>query len=272
MMQQPMPPTTAAHTGRVAWITGSTSGIGLAIARQLASEGAHIALHGSRAPSAQTDALTRELRQNHGVQAHYFSVDLRDSAGLAALPAHIAKVLGPVDILINNAGRQHVASLTDFSPQAWDDLLAINLSAPFHTIRACLPQMRERGWGRIINMASVSALIGVAHKSAYVASKHGLLGLTKTVALELAATSITCNAVCPGWVLTPLVQTQIDALAARQQLSNAQASQKLLQSKQPSGDFVTVQQVAQLVSYLVSEQAAQVQGAHWNMDGGYVAA
>ena len=267
----PAPPSARPHAGRVAWVTGSTSGIGQAIARQLASEGAAIAVHGSRPASAQTEALLSALRQQHCVQADYFAADLRDSAAIADCHQQIVQRLGAVDILVNNAGRQHVARLPDFAPEAWNDLLAINLSAPFHTLQACIPAMRARGWGRIVNMASVSALIGVAGKSAYVASKHALLGLTKTVALELADTAITCNAICPGWVLTPLVQTQIAARAQREQLPLDQARQQLLRAKQPSGDFVTEQQVASLVSYLASAQAAQVRGACWNMDGGYVA-
>lgn len=259
------------HAGRVAWITGSTSGIGWATARQLAREGAAIALHGSRPASADTDAQLAELRAL-GVAARYYTLDLSHSEAIAPLARRIAAELGEVDILVNNAGVQHVESVLSFPAEQWNALLAVNLSAPFHTIQACAPAMLARGWGRIINMASVSALVGVAHKSAYVASKHGLLGLTKSVALELATTPVTCNAICPGWVLTPLVQAQIDALALREGLDESTARARLLGAKQPSQAFVTVEQVAALVSFLASDNAAQVRGAQWNMDGGFTAA
>ena len=259
------------HSGRVAWITGSTSGIGWAVARQLAGEGAAIALHGSAAPSARTDAQLAEL-QALGVAARYYALDLADGEAIAPLARRIAADLGEVDILVNNAGMQHVESVLSFPAAQWNTMLAVNLSAPFHTIQACTPAMLERGWGRIINMASVSGLVGVAHKPAYVASKHGLLGLTKSVALELATTPVTCNAICPGWVLTPLVQAQVDALAQREQLDEAAARARLLGAKQPSRAFVTVEQVAALVGFLASDNAAQVRGAQWNMDGGFTAA
>ena len=259
------------HSGRVAWITGSTSGIGWAVARQLAGEGAAIALHGSAAPSARTDAQLAEL-QALGVAARYYALDLADGEAIAPLARRIAADLGEVDILVNNAGMQHVESVLSFPSAQWNTMLAVNLSAPFHTIQACTPAMLERGWGRIINMASVSGLVGVAHKPAYVASKHGLLGLSKSVALELATTPVTCNAICPGWVLTPLVQAQIDALAQREQLDEAPARARLLGAKQPSQAFVTVEQVAALVGFLASDNAAQVRGAQWNMDGGFTAA
>lgn len=264
-------PPSKPHAGRVAWITGSTSGIGWAVARQLAREGAAIALHGSRTASADTDAQLAELRAL-GVAARYYTLDLSHSEAIAPLPRRIAAELGEVDILVNNAGVQHVESVLSFPAEQWNTLLAVNLSAPFHTIQACAPAMLARGWGRIINMASVSALVGVAHKSAYVASKHGLLGLTKSVALELATTPVTCNAICPGWVLTPLVQAQIDALALREGLDESTARARLLGAKQPSQAFVTVEQVAALVSFLASDNAAQVRGAQWNMDGGFTAA
>ncbi|MEG0141893.1 MAG: SDR family NAD(P)-dependent oxidoreductase, partial [Comamonas sp.] len=175
------------HYGRVAWITGSTSGIGWATARQLASEGAAIALHGSKAPSATTETQLAELHAM-GVAARYYALDLADGEAIAPLARRIAAELGEIDILVNNAGIQHVQSVLQFPPEKWNAMMAVNLSAPFHTIQACAPAMLERGWGRIINMASVSALVGVANKPAYVASKHGLLGLTKSVALELATT------------------------------------------------------------------------------------
>jgi 3-hydroxybutyrate dehydrogenase len=260
------------HSGRVAWITGSTSGIGLAVARQLAGEGATIALHGQGATGAETEALARSIADEHGVAVRHYGLDLRDGAAIATLATRIAAELGPVDILVNNAGMQHVSPLLEFPAGKWDDLLAVNLSAPFHAIQACAPAMLERGWGRIINIASVSGLVGVARKPAYVASKHGLIGLTKSVALELATTPVTCNAICPGWVLTPLVQAQIDALAAREQLGQDEARRQLLGAKQPSQAFVTVEQVAALAGFLASEHAAQVRGAHWNMDGGFAAA
>lgn len=259
------------HSSRVAWITGSTSGIGWAIAKQLASEGAAIALHGSKAASAVTDAQLAEL-QALGVAACYYALDLADGEAIAPLASRIAAELGAVDILVNNAGMQHVQSVLQFPAETWHAMLAVNLSAPFHTIQACAPAMLARGWGRIINMASVSALVGVAHKPAYVASKHGLLGLTKSVALELATTPVTCNAICPGWVLTPLVQAQVDALALREGLDQPAAKARLLGAKQPSQAFVTVEQVAALVSFLASDNAAQVRGAQWNMDGGFTAA
>lgn len=259
------------HAGRVAWITGSTSGIGWAVARQLAREGAAIALHGSKAASAATDAQLAEL-QALGVAARYYALDLADGEAIAPLARRIASELGAVDILINNAGMQHVESVLSFPPAQWNAMLAVNLTAPFHTIQSCTPAMLARGWGRIINMASVSALVGVAHKPAYVASKHGLLGLTKSVALELATTSVTCNAICPGWVLTPLVQAQIEALARREGLDEAAARARLLGAKQPSQAFVTVEQVAALASFLASDNAAQVRGSQWNMDGGFTAA
>ena len=259
------------HSGRVAWITGSTSGIGWAVARQLAGEGAAIALHGSAAPSARTDAQLAEL-QALGVAARYYALDLADGEAIAPLARRIAADLGEVDILVNNAGMQHVESVLSFPPDLWNTMLAVNLSAPFHTIQACTPAMLQRGWGRIINMASVSGLVGVAHKPAYVASKHGLLGLSKSVALELATTPVTCNAICPGWVLTPLVQAQIQALALRENLDEPAARAKLLGAKQPSQAFVTVEQVAALVSFVASDNAAQVRGAQWNMDGGFTAA
>ena len=259
------------HSGRVAWITGSTSGIGWAVARQLAGEGAAIALHGSAAPSARTDAQLAEL-QALGVAARYYALDLADGEAIAPLARRIAADLGEVDILVNNAGMQHVESVLSFAAAQWNTMLAVNLSAPFHTIQACTPAMLQRGWGRIINMASVSGLVGVAHKPAYVASKHGLLGLSKSVALELATTPVTCNAICPGWVLTPLVQAQIQALALRENLDEPAARAKLLGAKQPSQAFVTVEQVAALVSFVASDNAAQVRGAQWNMDGGFTAA
>ena len=259
------------HSGRVAWITGSTSGIGLAIAERLASEGASIALHGSRAADEKTEALAARLAQAHGVHVRYYPLNLLEAASIPALAGRIAGELGPIGILVNNAGRQHLAALPELAPQVWDDMLALHLTAAFHTIRACVPAMVGQGWGRIINMASVSGLIGVPRKSAYVASKHALLGLTKSVALELARTPVTCNAICPGWVLTPLVQAQIDALAEHECLDPQEARQRLLRAKQPSGDFVTVQQVAALASHLASDAAAQVRGAQWNIDGGYLA-
>lgn len=259
------------HLNRVALVTGSTSGIGLAIAKRLASEGASIALHGLGS-AEEIEKTVNSIRAEYGVPVQHFAADFTDSASFQPMIERIRDSLGAVDILVNNAGMQHVSSILEFPPEKWDAMLAVNLSASFHTIRLCAPAMLQKGWGRIINVASVSGLVGVSGKPAYVATKHGLIGLTKSVALEFATTPVTCNAICPGWVLTPLVQAQIDALALREGLDNEAASKRLLGAKQPSQAFVSVQQIASLAAYLASDDASQVRGAHWNMDGGFVAA
>lgn len=259
------------HFGRTALVTGSTSGIGLAVANRLAGLGADIALHGLGRPDG-IERIVEDMRARHGVRVQHFEADLRGSRGIEPMIERIADTLGPVGILVNNAGMQHVSSILNFDPAKWDEMLAVNLSASFHTIRLCVPAMLQSGWGRIINMASVSGLVGVAGKPAYVATKHGLLGLTKSVALELAVTPVTCNAICPGWALTPLVQQQINALADREGVDNETAGKQLLGAKQPSQAFVSVEHIAALVCFLCSEDASQVRGAHWNMDGGFVAA
>ncbi len=259
------------HTGRIALVTGSTGGIGFAVAERLAALGADIALHGF----GDADQIGRQVAavaDRFGVRVHHFDADFTDAGCFPGLVERINGRLGPVDILVNNAGMQHVCSIVDFPPDKWDAMLAINLSAAFHTIRLCVPAMLARGWGRIVNIASVSGLVGTANKPAYVATKHGLVGLTKSVAMEFATTPVTCNAICPGWVLTPMVQKQVDALGAREGLDGAAAAARLVGAKQPSQTFVTVRQVASLVGYLCSDDAAEVRGAHWNMDGGYVAA
>jgi 3-hydroxybutyrate dehydrogenase len=181
------------------------------------------------------------------------------------------KRFGAVDILVNNAGIQHVANVEDFPVDRWDAIIAINLSSAFHTTRMALPGMKQRNWGRIINLASVHGLVASAQKSAYVAAKHGIVGLTKVTALETAQTGVTCNAICPGWVLTPLVQKQVDARAEKDQVNNEEAKKRLLSEKQPSGEFVTPDQLAALAVFFCSPAATQIRGVAWNMDGGWVA-
>lgn len=192
-------------------------------------------------------------------------------AEIAAMMAFAAEQFGAVDILVNNAGIQHTETIEDFPVEKWDAIIAINLSSAFHTTRLALPMMQAKNWGRIINIASVHGLVGSVQKSAYVAAKHGIVGLTKVTALEMAHTGITCNAICPGWVLTPLVQKQVDARAAREGLSDEAAKKDLVSEKQPSGEFVTPQQLGALAVFLCSEAAVQVRGAAWNMDGGWTA-
>jgi 3-hydroxybutyrate dehydrogenase len=205
------------------------------------------------------------------VKVGYHAADMSRPAEIAALVEAATRELGGVDILVNNAGIQHVAPVEEFPVEKWDAILAINLSAAFHAIRAALPQMKRRGWGRVINIASTHGLVASVHKVAYVAAKHGIVGLTKVVALETATTGITCNAICPGWVLTPLVQKQIDALAAREKLSIEQASVRLLGEKQPSLQFTTPEQIGALAVFLCSEAAAQMRGAALPVDGGWLA-
>ena len=252
-------------SGKTALITGSTSGIGLGIARVLAEAGADILLNGFGDPAA---ALA-EVGQFGGKVAHH-PADLADVAQLEALFAFAAREFGGVDILVNNAGIQHVAPVEQFPVERWDAIIALNLSAVFHCTRLALPGMQQRGWGRIVNIASVHGRVGSLGKAAYVAAKNGVIGLTKVVGLETAKSRITCNAICPGWVLTPLVQQQIDARIAAG-VEPGQAQHDLLAEKQPSGEFVTPGQLGELVAFLCSEAGSQVRGAAWNVDGGWLA-
>ena len=250
--------------GKTALVTGSTSGIGLGIAKVLAQAGAQLVLNGF-GDSSHARAEVAALGKIPG----YHDADLRDVGQIEAMMHYAESTFGGVDIVINNAGIQHVAPVEQFPVDKWNDILAINLSSVFHTTRLALPGMRQRNWGRIINIASVHGLVASKEKSAYVAAKHAVVGLTKTVALETARSGITCNAICPGWVLTPLVQ-QIDKRIA-EGVDPEQASAQLLAEKQPSGEFVTPQQLGEMALFLCSDAAAQVRGAAWNMDGGWVA-
>jgi 3-hydroxybutyrate dehydrogenase len=249
--------------GKVALVTGSTSGIGLGIARALAGAGADVVLNGF----GDGAAVQAQLARQFPVRVTYDPADM-------TRPAEIRRMVeraGGVDVLVNNAGIQHVAPVEEFAEEQWDAVLAVNLSAVFHGIKAVLPQMRQRGWGRIINIASAHGLVASVNKAAYVTAKHGVVGLTKVVALETAATGITCNAICPGWVLTPLVQKQIDALAQRERICVDEAKRRLLAEKQPSGEFATPEQIGALALFLCSDAAAQIRGASLSIDGGWTA-
>lgn len=256
-------------TGKVALVTGSTSGIGLGMAEALADQGADIVLNGFG--DAQVIAQVEKSLQARGVKTFYHGADMSKPTEIAALIKEAESAMGRIDVLVNNAGIQHVSPIEDFPIDKWDAVIAINLSSAFHTIRAALPGMKARGYGRIINIASAHGLVASVQKVAYVAAKHGLVGLTKVVALETAQTPITCNAICPGWVLTPLVQKQVDARANEKKISNEAAKRDLLAEKQPSGEFVTPEQLGQLAVFLCSDAAAQVRGVAWAMDGGWTA-
>ncbi len=255
--------------GKTALVTGSTSGIGLALAHALAAQGANIVINGMGEP-AVINEIERKLR-DQGVQALYHGADMTQPKQIADLISTTHAKFGSLDVLINNAGIQHVSPVEDFPIERWDAIIAINLSSAFHTTRLALPKMRANNWGRIINISSAHGLVASANKSAYVAAKHGILGLTKAVALETATTGVTCNAICPGWVLTPLVQKQIDARAAKEGLDALAAKRALLSEKQPSQEFVSEEQLGALAVFLCSDAAAQVRGAAWNMDGGWCA-
>ncbi|UUC47683.1 3-hydroxybutyrate dehydrogenase [Pseudomonas citronellolis] len=251
--------------GKIALVTGATSGIGLGIAHSLAAAGAQVVINGF----GDVEGALTELGR-HGTRIGHHPADMAEPAQIAEMIAYIEREFGALDILVNNAGIQHVDAVEDFPVERWNAIIAINLSAVFHSTRLALPGMRRRNWGRIVNVASTHGLVASAGKSAYVAAKHGVIGLTKSVALETATTPITCNAICPGWVLTPLVQKQIDARIA-EGASPEQARHDLLAEKQPSLEFVTPEQLGELALFLCSEAAAQVRGAAWNMDGGWVA-
>ncbi len=252
--------------GKSALVTGSTSGIGLGIAKSLASQGANIILNGFG-----DYHLAKTELEAFGVQVHYHGADMSKIAEIEAMMQFATDTSAGVDILINNAGIQHVASVENFPVERWDAIIAINLSSAFHTSRLALPHMKQKNWGRIINIASVHGLVGSAQKSAYVAAKHGIVGLTKVIALENATSGVTCNAICPGWVLTPLVQKQVDAKAQELQLSNEQATKLLLGEKEPSMAFTTPQELGELAVFLCSDAGNNVRGVAWNMDGGWTA-
>jgi 3-hydroxybutyrate dehydrogenase len=252
--------------GKTALVTGSTSGIGLGMAKALAQAGANVVLNGF-GPHEQALADVAAL----GVQTAFHGADMRKVPEIEAMMDFAAKRFGQIDVLVNNAGIQHVATIENFPTEKWDDVIAINLSSAFHTTRLALPAMRQANWGRILNIASVHGLVGSAQKSAYVAAKHGIVGLTKVTALETATTGVTCNAICPGWVLTPLVQQQVDAKAAALKISNEEAAQLLLREKEPSMQFTTPEELGELALFLCSSAGNNVRGAAWNMDGGWAA-
>ena len=252
--------------GKTALVTGSTSGIGLGMAIALAKQGVNIMVNGF----GEKDEAIAKIKAC-GVEVDYHGADMSKPVEIEDLIKQTEKRFGSLDILINNAGIQYVASIEDFPTEKWDAIIAINLSSAFHTTHHALPGMKKRNWGRIINIASAHGLVASAQKSAYVASKHGIVGLTKVTALENARTGITCNAICPGWVLTPLVQKQVGARAEREGISNEAAKMGLVSEKQPSGEFVTPEQLAALAVFLCGPDASEVRGVAWNMDGGWTA-
>jgi 3-hydroxybutyrate dehydrogenase len=255
---------------KTAIVTGSTSGIGLGIATALAAEGCNIVLNGFGDP-AEIERLRAGLAERHGVQAAYVAANIAKPAEIRDLVAAAERQVGAVDILVNNAGIQHVAKIVDFPEERWDQVIAINLSAAFHATKAVLPGMIARGWGRVVNIASAHGLVASSEKAAYVTAKHGLVGLTKVTAIETANQGITCNAICPGWVLTPLVQRQIEARAAAAGIAVEQASADMLREKQPMLAFTTPEKIAALAVFLCGEAAATITGAALSIDGGWVA-
>ncbi|MBI1198005.1 MAG: 3-hydroxybutyrate dehydrogenase [Phenylobacterium sp.] len=256
--------------GRVAIVTGSTSGIGLGIAESLAGQGADIILNGFGDP-AEIERTRDTLASLHGVQVAYSPADLSMPEKIAEMAAFARDVLGPIDILVNNAGIQHVAPIAEFPTAKWDAILAVNLSSAFHAIKAVLPEMVERGYGRIVNIASAHGLVASPFKSAYVAAKHGVLGLTKTIALETARQGVTCNAICPGYVWTPLVEKQIADQAKAHNLTAEQVITDVLLTAQPNRKFATVEEIGALTAFLCSEHGASITGAALPVDGGWTA-
>ncbi len=256
--------------GRSAIVTGSTSGIGLGIARALAASGAAVTLNGFGDPAA-IEETRRQLAEAHGVAVHHSGADMSKPDEIASMVATHAERLGPADILVNNAGIQHVSPIESFPATKWDAILAINLSAAFHTIQAAYPAMKARGWGRIINIASAHGLVASPFKSAYVAAKHGVIGLTKVVALEAAECGVTCNAICPGYVWTPLVAAQIDDQAAAHGLPRDRVVRDVILAPQPTRRFATVDEIAALAVFLCTDLAASITGTALPADGGWTA-
>ena len=256
--------------GKTALVTGSTSGIGLGIARELASQGANLVLNGF-GDAAEIERLRASFAAEHDVAVRYDGADMSSAQAIEAMMDKALNEFGAIDLLVNNAGIQHVAPVDEFPLAKWDAILAINLTAAFHTTRLALPAMKQRGFGRIVNIASAHALVASAYKSAYVAAKHGIAGFTKTVALEVAEAGITVNAVCPGYVLTPLVEKQIPDTAKARGLSEEQVVRDVLLAAQPTKKFVTVEQVAAFTAFLCSDAAASITGAILPIEGGWTA-
>jgi len=256
--------------GKTALVTGSTSGIGLGIATRLAAEGANIVLNGF-GDAAQIEALRKDLAAKNGVQVVYDGADMTKPDAIAAMMKKAIDRFGAIDILVNNAGVQHVAPVDEFPVDKWDLIIALNLSSAFHTTRLALPAMKQRRWGRIVNIGSAHALVASAFKSAYVSAKHGLAGFTKTVALEVAQQGITANAICPGYVRTPLVDKQIPEQAKAHGISEDRVIREVILAPQPSKEFVKVEEVAALAAYLCSDAAAAITGAMLSIDGGWTA-
>jgi 3-hydroxybutyrate dehydrogenase len=256
--------------GRTALVTGSTSGIGLGIATRLAAEGANVMLNGF-GEQAEIERISAELKARYQVQVMYDAADMTRPAAIAAMLKKAIDRFGAVDVLVNNAGIQHVAPVDEFPLEKWDAIIAINLSSSFHTVRAALPAMKARRWGRIVNIASAHALVASPFKSAYVAAKHGIGGFTKTVALEVAEHGITVNAICPGYVLTPLVEKQIPDTAKARGITEDEVKRDVLLAAQPTKRFVAVEEVAGLTAFLCSQAAASITGGLLPVDGGWTA-
>ncbi len=255
---------------KTAVVTGSTSGIGLGVATELAKQGCNIMLNGF-GDAGEIEEIRSGLEKDYNITARYCGADLSKPDEATGLVKEAEDKFGHVDILVNNAGIQHVAPIEEFTGEKWEKIIAINLSAAFYTTAAAIPGMKQRDWGRVINIASAHGLVASAGKTGYVASKHGIIGMTKVVALENATTGITCNAICPGWVLTPLVQKQIDAIAGKKGLSIKEAEIELLSEKQPSLRFTLPEEVGAMVVYLCSDPARNITGTTLSIDGGWIA-
>lgn len=256
--------------GKTAVITGSTSGIGLGIAKAFASNGANLVLNGF-GDANDIEAMRQTLAKDHGVEVLYDGANLLDVAALEAMMARAKANFGSVDILVNNAGMQHVSPVEDFPVDKWNAIIGLNLSAAFHTTRLCFSDMKSKGWGRVINIASAHALVASPFKSAYVAAKHGLLGFTKTIALEGAQFGVTCNAICPGYVKTPLVEKQIPDTMKARNMSEAEVIRDVLLAAQPTKQFVSIEQVAAMALFLATDAGASINGVPISIDGGWTA-
>lgn len=256
--------------GKNAIITGSTSGIGLGIATAFAQSGANIMLNGFGDP-AEIESIRQRLAEQHGVEVIYSDADMTQPAQIQSMVESAIQHFGKVDILVNNAGIQHVAPVDEFPAEKWDAIIAINLSSAFHTIHNALPGMKQQGWGRIINIASAHGLVASPYKSAYVAAKHGIVGMTKSVALETAEQGITVNAICPGYVMTPLVANQIPDTAKARGITEAEVKRDVILAAQPNKQFVTTEQLGEFAVFLCSDAAAAITGSALPMDGGWTA-